>query len=1485
MSGRGENKAANKAWPKAAQRASVAVKKQGIQEFLSPESDERFDRLQRVAKVGFSERDPIKETMFWSEGFYSILGLDPKEVTPSLDLFIERVHPEDKDSLLNQLQTTDNVPHSSLECRIVRSDGQVRNILGYKEVDFDAEGKAIHVFSTMMDVTELRRTEQALAENHQLFNVVVETAPDMIVVKDINLRYRLVNHAVVNAFGRPLEEIIGKTVHDLFSVEEAEIVTAEDQEVLTTGETHTYEQINENGIARLTIKSVYRDSQGRPQGLVSISRDITERKREEEILRQSELQLREAQRIAHLGFWEWDIVNDKTTWSAELYALFGMDSEELLKNDSFLDVVHPEDKSRVKKEFADALYRGAPFNSILRVVKPAGEIAYQQVQAEVIRDANDRPVKMMGTVLDITDRKEAEEALRRSEEQIHSFFDAGLVGMTITMPGKGIIQCNDRYCEITGYSYEEILGKRWSDIIHPDDHEEMRLTLEQIIAGEIDGYQHLEKRYIRKNGEVIFVTTSLKCIRKPDGTVDYMVSLVHDITGKKLAEEDLRQNAKRLREAQRIAHLGFWEWDIVKDKILWSDELYAIAGVEKENFQATHGAFINFVHPDDRDQIRKDFRECIQTGSPLSVEHRVINPDGSLGYHYLQAEVLHDKKGNPVRMFGTVMDITGRKKAEEALRKSEELSLRYFDAGVVGMTISAPNKGWLQVNDTFCHIVGYSREELETINWVDLTHPDDRQESIELFNMVMSGEIDRYRVEKRYVRKNGEIIHVLASAECIRKKDGSVECFVVFVQDITETKVAQEFIAANEARLREAQRIARMGFWEWNLATKKVVWSDELHKMFRIDKTELNTYDSYEALAKNIFHPDDIEGIWKAINQSLQDDVPYEIDHRVVLRDGDVRYVHVHGEVTRDNKGVPEKIFGILIDITEQKVAEEALRAGEERYRALYDDNPAMFFTVDEQGSILSVNQYGAEQMGHAVDELVGNSILGIFHKDDSYEALDNLQRCFEDPERVHRWELRKIRKNGTMLWARETARVVSDSQGTQTALIVSEDITEMRQLSEQLSYQASHDSLTNLTNRREFENRLQHLITQAREDKTEHALCYLDLDQFKVINDTCGHIAGDELLRQLGSMLHRTIRKSDTLARLGGDEFAVLMEQCNLVQASRVATKIHKDIEEFRFAWEDRSFNLGVSIGLVPINSTSMNSTEVLKQADAACYAAKDSGRNRIHIYNIDDSDLARRTGEMQWVAKINHALEQNLFCLYAQPIVPLQSQQDEGEHYELLLRMLTETKQVIQPGTFLSAAERFNLTPRLDRWVIDYFFKWLIDNPERLERLSRCAINISALSLNDDQFLKFVIDGFDKTDIPPEKVCFEITETAAIANLSRATVFIRTLKGLGCRFALDDFGSGLSSFAYLKSLPVDYLKIDGVFVKDIENDPIDLAMVKSINDIGKVMGKETIAEFVESEAILKKLQQIGVDYAQGYHLGRPKAIEDKNPIVIALS
>lgn len=463
------------------------------------------------------------------------------------------------------------------------------------------------------------------------------------------------------------------------------------------------------------------------------------------------------------------------------------------------------------------------------------------------------------------------------------------------------------------------------------------------------------------------------------------------------------------------------------------------------------------------------------------------------------------------------------------------------------------------------------------------------------------------------------------------------------------------------------------------------------------------------------------------------------------------------------------------------------------------------------------------------------------------------------------------INKNGAEFCIESSATPIRNHEGGTVGFVsVFHDVTAERRMAQQLTWQASHDPLTGLPNRREFERRLMELLNHTKQTGNHHILLYMDLDQFKLVNDTSGHGAGDELLRQLAAIMQPTIRDHDLLARLGGDEFGVLLEECTIPQGTVIAETLRQAIAEFRFVREGKTFEIGVSIGLVAVAAHTENMAALLSAADSACYMAKEKGRNRIWIHQKDDAELLQRRGEMQWVTRITRAFEENRFRLYYQNIVAMNAHPQDRIHCEILLRLEDESGQIVSPMMFIPAAERYGLMPAIDRWVIRTMFDWLLNHPGSTDECCY-AINISGQSLGDDQFLAYVVDQFHNSEVNPRAICFEITETSAIANLSRAMRFINTLKGMGCRFSLDDFGSGMSSFTYLKNLSVDSIKIDGAFVRDMVTDQVDFVMVEAINRIGHAMGIRTVGEFVENEAILDQLRKLGVDYAQGYAIHQP--------------
>ena len=667
---------------------------------------------------------------------------------------------------------------------------------------------------------------------------------------------------------------------------------------------------------------------------------------------------------------------------------------------------------------------------------------------------------------------------------------------------------------------------------------------------------------------------------------------------------------------------------------------------------------------------------------------------------------------------------------------------------------------------------------------------------------------------------------------------------------------------------------ANDGLWDYDVRDNSMYFSPRWRAMLGY------VHDEEIPEWRFLVHPDDMARVQSQIREHLEGHTNlFESIHRMRHADGDWRWVQSRVKGRVDEQKRLRRLVGIETDITERKLYEEALFREKESAQITLQSIGDGVVTTDDDARVQYLNPVAEELTGWKLDDAVTLPIDEIFRgfHEETCEPVENpvsvSMRRNRSIKSVRPTLL--IRRDGNELYIESTAAPILDANGSVTGgVLVFHDVSEARELNNKLSFHASHDTLTHLVNRPEFEKRLERALKSAKADETSYAVLHLDLDQFKIVNDACGHSAGDEMLRQISALLKSKIRWRDTLARLGGDEFGVLLESCTLEEAMRTAETLRETVSEYRFVWDDRAFRLGVSVGVVPVIAINEDVAALVSAADSACSAAKEAGRNRVYAYEETDIDLMKRRKEMQWAARITNALDENRFELFRQTIQPLQSGMETGAHYELLLRMKDEKGKLISPELFIAAAERYGITPSIDRWVIAQAFRWLVSEADERKRLSLCSINLSGQSLTDEKFLPFVIDQFQMSGINAKQICFEITETAAIASYSQANRFIHALKELGCMFALDDFGTGLSSFGYLKHFPVDYLKIDGSFVKEILHDPIDREMVRSINEIGHLTGKQTIAEFAENEEIVAMLRGMGVDYAQGYGIEVPKPV-----------
>jgi diguanylate cyclase (GGDEF)-like protein/PAS domain S-box-containing protein len=678
---------------------------------------------------------------------------------------------------------------------------------------------------------------------------------------------------------------------------------------------------------------------------------------------------------------------------------------------------------------------------------------------------------------------------------------------------------------------------------------------------------------------------------------------------------------------------------------------------------------------------------------------------------------------------------------------------------------------------------------------------------------------------------------------------------------------------------------ARMSIWDSHLSDGKVIdstvnWDQRGARLLGLANGD---HAQPFAIFLRFVYPDDRDHLLSVMQDAVDDGTGYELEYRVVWEDQSLHWLAAKAVVFCDPAGVAVSTLGIVWDITERKLAEQANARAREMAAATLRSIGEGVITTDEHGKTSYLNRVAEQLTGWSADEARGLDIRNTLHlvEEENGDTADHVAlQCLRQRQTIGMAKQNQlVTREGRRISVEESASPIwSDDGELLGAVVVFRDVSHERKLAKQLSWNASHDTLTGLINRREFEVQIANALHGAKQDQHVHALLYMDLDQFKIVNDTCGHSAGDLLLQLLSKLLQTQMRDSDILARLGGDELGVLLPHCPPDQAVLIADGLRQSVKNFRFVWDDHTFELGASIGVVEINHNSKSMTELLIAADQACYLAKEGGRNRVHLYQESDLRLARRQGEMLWVSRLNEAFERQYFRLYAQPIVGLGAQQDV--HDEVLIRIQPAKGELILPGAFIPAAERYDMMTAIDRWVIRAVCRHVRSVRESLSdeqayiedrrpAPAQYSVNLSGTSLGDESLHDYIVAQFVEHDIAPEQICFEITETAVIANLLKAQDFMAGLKALGCRFSLDDFGSGLSSFAYLKALPVDFLKIDGIFIRDIANNAINRAMVKAISEVGHVMGICVVAEYVEDDVTLAVVRELGLDYAQGHAVG----------------
>ncbi|MET3600096.1 PAS domain-containing protein [Martelella mangrovi] len=1048
--------------------------------------------------------------------------------------------------------------------------------------------------------------------------------------------------------------------------------------------------------------------------------------------------------------------------------------------------------------------------------------------------------------------------------------------------GTGELRLNHEWAHIIGYEPEDLEPtdlQTWQDRIHPDDlagHEE---NLAMHLRGETDSYDY-EARLRHRSGHWIWVAARGRVLAWTDsGSPEWMFGTLQDITSRREAEEELRKNRTFLERTGQIAGIGGWEVDLVNQTIFWSDETCRIHGVEP-GYSPTMEKALSFYPPQARAQIEEAVANGISTGTPWDERLPLIRADGRQIWVRAAGSAQFDGGQDPVRLVGAFQDVTEQTLQRLELEKLNERMVIASENGRIGVWDANLVTGKTHYSDIWCALIGYRPDEISSDGdeWLKFLHPDDAERALNADVAHIRGDAPYFEEEFRMRHKDGRWIWILDRGRVVQRDENNNPLRMIGTHtDITARKHAEEERALMSERMAIATDSGGIGIWELEIARRVAHWDAWMYRLYGLD--EAGREDIGEVWHRAVYQEDRAR-VEAAVQHAIETGEHLDEEYRVVLPDGGLRHLHIAANIVHDDNDTPQRIVGAAWDITARRQMTLELAEQHELMRVTLNSIGDAVITTDAQGRVRWLNPVAQRMTGWTVEDAEdqpSDSVFYIINEETREKAPDPIAACLEQEQVVGLAENTLLVGRHSLEYSIEdsAAPILSADGEILGAVLVFHDVSEQRRLSREMTYRASHDPLTGLLNRSEFDRRLQRTFETVQKDDTRNVLLYIDLDQFKIVNDTCGHTVGDALLKKVSQLMQDCLRKRDTLARLGGDEFAVLLEHCSPEDGLRVAQKICDRMAEFRFVHDNKHFRVGASIGLVPFNQHSTSVSAILQAADTSCYVAKESGRNRVHVWEESDENLKIRSGETRWASRIEQALQQGSFVLYAQSIAPIGAN-ETGRHIELLLRMIGEDGEVILPGRFLPAAERFNLMPHIDHWVLGEALRQ-VAAARMTDSAHRICINLSGQSFGDRSFHKTALDMLDEAgrDVC-HSLCIEITETAIITNMAEAATFITELRLRGISVALDDFGAGSSSFGYLKYFPLDYLKIDGQFVSELLKDPLNEATVKCFVEVARVLGLETIAEFVGDEETCAKLKTFGVDFAQGFYIHEPEPLGD---------
>ena len=1054
---------------------------------------------------------------------------------------------------------------------------------------------------------------------------------------------------------------------------------------------------------------------------------------------------------------------------------------------------------------------------------------------------------------------------------------------------------NYQYAKSLGIDQTVLLGKTVQEAMSPEVYEK---SIELIRAAYAGAPQRFDLSVVTSDGKhhhdhVIYVPNF------EDGKVSGIYIFVTDITQRKEAEQlviELKQEIQQIVDNQNVATFMI---DAQHRVTHWNRACELLTGIEAgvilgkaEAWQGFYSAkrpcLADLVLKEEIDQVRNyyttQYRSTLFKTS-WHAEAWFDNLGGKRRYVIFDATPIIDTHGQITAVIETLQDVTESKLAEQFLSEERKYLAAVIEGTGAGTWQWKVGTKQCRFNDQWASMLGYTLESLGTQlfeTWVNLVNPEDAPKSVEALNSHAAGDTSHYETEFRMLHLDGRWVWIQSRGRVLTwTSEGRPEWMYGTHVDITERKHQEKAIKDANERITIATRSGGIGIWTYDVENNIGTCDSTVSGLYGFPEPRSRT-DVDVTLWLSQLHPDDRAASQQAFVDAISGKREYDDEFRVIWPDGSVHHIRTTATSTRNSQGLALHMVGTNWDITPLRQLATELAAQHEMLRITLQSIGDAVITTNAKGNVNWLNPVAERMTGWLISEAIHQPLTQVFNilnERTRKPAKSPVLACLDGVM------VKEVADN-TILISRggaeygienSTAPILNEKGELLGAIMVFHDVTEQKRISGEMSYRATHDNLTGLINRVEFESHCHRVLQLAQTNSSEHVLMFIDLDQFKLVNDACGHTAGDLLLKQVSKLMQETVRSRDTLARLGGDEFGVILEQCTIEQAQRVAQAICDRIDDFRFVHDDRRFRIGASIGLAPMDKRWNNITRAMQAADSACYAAKDAGRNRVHIWDDTDLNMRARQGEMQWANRLVQAMDDNQFILYAQRIVATNGEQD-GLYAEILIRLKDKNDEVILPHIFLPAAERYHLASGIDLWVLRQAIQWIKKN-DNVCSLDTLCINLSGQSIGDPAFHRQASNILIQAgDAVCKRICLEITETATVTNMVNASIFIEQVRTFGVRIALDDFGAGASSFGYLKTLKVDILKIDGQYIKSMIDNPLDDCAVRCFIDAAKIVGIKTVAEYVESPKILAHVKTLGINYAQGYLLHKPEPLEGLN-------